>query len=46
MTDPLEEGPIEHFSIIKLASLDIIASFALTIGFSIIGSGVMLLNCC
>ncbi|KAI8637993.1 hypothetical protein BD408DRAFT_423644 [Parasitella parasitica] len=35
-----EEGPIPHFSIIKLASLDIIASFALTIGFSIIGSGM------
>lgn len=35
-----EEGPIPHFAIIKLASLDIIASFALTIGFSIIGSGM------
>lgn len=35
-----EEGPIPHFSIIKLASLDIISSFALTIGFSIIGSGM------
>jgi hypothetical protein len=35
-----EEGPVPHFAIIKLASLDIIASFALTIGFSIIGSGV------
>jgi hypothetical protein len=35
-----EEGPIHHFSIVKLASLDIIASFALTIGFSVIGSGV------
>ncbi|KAI7890859.1 uncharacterized protein EV154DRAFT_243795 [Mucor mucedo] len=38
--EPLEEGPIEHLAIIKLASLDIIASFALTIGFSIIGSGM------
>jgi hypothetical protein len=37
-----EEGPIPHFAVIKLAALDIIASFALTIGFSIIGSGV----CC
>lgn len=35
-----EEGPVQHFAIIKLASLDIIASFALTIGFSIIGSGM------
>lgn len=35
-----EEGPIPHFPIIKLASLDIISSFALTIGFSIIGSGM------
>ncbi|KAL9537247.1 hypothetical protein MBANPS3_011950 [Mucor bainieri] len=35
-----EEGPIPHFAIIKLASLDIIASFALTIGFSVIGSGM------
>ncbi|GAN06959.1 conserved hypothetical protein [Mucor ambiguus] len=35
-----EEGPIPHFAIIKLASLEIIASFALTIGFSIIGSGM------
>lgn len=35
-----EEGPIPHFAIMKLASLDIFAGFALTIGFSIIGSGM------
>ncbi|GAA5809982.1 hypothetical protein MFLAVUS_003397 [Mucor flavus] len=35
-----DDGPIVHFSIIKLAALDIIASFALTIGFSVIGSGM------
>lgn len=36
----MQEGPIPHFAILKLAALDIISSFALTIGFSIIGSGV------
>ncbi|GAA5803465.1 hypothetical protein HPULCUR_008947 [Helicostylum pulchrum] len=35
-----DDGPIPHFAIIKLAALDIIASFALTIGFSVIGSGM------
>jgi hypothetical protein len=35
-----EEGPIPHFSIMKLASLDLMANFSVTIGFSIIGSGV------
>ncbi|KAI9363076.1 hypothetical protein BD770DRAFT_469774 [Pilaira anomala] len=35
-----EDGPIDHFSVIKLAALDIISSFALTIGFSVIGSGM------
>ena len=38
------EGPIRHFAIIKLACLDIMAGFTLTIGFSIIGSGVCGLN--
>lgn len=35
-----EEGPIPHLKVIKLALLDIVAIFPLTIGFSIIGSGV------
>ncbi|CAO3621135.1 unnamed protein product [Mucor hiemalis] len=35
-----EEGPIPHLKVIKLAVLDIIAIFPLTIGFSIIGSGM------
>lgn len=39
-----EDGPIDHFSVIKLAALDIVSSFALTIGFSVIGSGVNMLS--
>ncbi|KAI9341287.1 hypothetical protein BD770DRAFT_330196 [Pilaira anomala] len=35
-----EDGPIDHFSVIKLAALDIISSFALTIGFSVIGTKI------
>lgn len=35
-----EEGTIQHASIIKLAILDVFANFCVTLGFSIIGSGV------
>ncbi|KAG0765687.1 hypothetical protein G6F57_011569 [Rhizopus arrhizus] len=35
-----EEGTIQHASIIKLAILDVFANFCVTLGFSIIGSGM------
>lgn len=38
------DGPIQHKSVIKLASLDVVANFCVTWGFSIIGSGVCLLR--
>ncbi|KAI7901108.1 uncharacterized protein BX663DRAFT_112373 [Cokeromyces recurvatus] len=36
-----EEGPISHKSVIKLSVLDVFANFCVTVGFSIIGSGVI-----
>jgi hypothetical protein len=38
--DYYEEGPIPHKSVIKLALLDVFANFCVTVGFSIVGSGV------
>ncbi|RCI04878.1 hypothetical protein CU098_013151 [Rhizopus stolonifer] len=35
-----QEGPIEHTSVMKLAVLDVFANFCVTLGFSIIGSGM------
>ncbi|KAI8091043.1 uncharacterized protein B0P05DRAFT_528507 [Gilbertella persicaria] len=35
-----EEGPIHHKSIMKLAVLDVFANFCVTLGFSIVGSGM------
>ncbi|ORX46742.1 hypothetical protein DM01DRAFT_1310818 [Hesseltinella vesiculosa] len=37
---PFEEGPIHHPSIIKLSLLDTFANFCVTMGFSIVGSGM------
>ncbi|KAG0169539.1 hypothetical protein DFQ30_003525 [Apophysomyces sp. BC1015] len=34
------EGPVPHRSIIKLAILDVIGNFCVTVGFSMIGSGM------
>ncbi|CAO3702012.1 unnamed protein product [Rhizopus stolonifer] len=34
------EGPIQHASVIKLAILDVLANSCVTLGFSIIGSGM------
>ncbi|GAA5800654.1 hypothetical protein HPULCUR_006090 [Helicostylum pulchrum] len=38
--DSYEEGPIPHKSVIKLAVLDVFANFCVTVGFSIVGSGM------
>lgn len=35
-----QEGPIQHKSVIRLAVLDVFANFCVTVGFSIVGSGV------
>lgn len=35
-----EEGPVSHQSVVKLALLDVFANFCVTVGFSIVGSGV------
>lgn len=34
------DGPIKHKSVFKLAVLDVVANFCVTLGFSVIGSGV------
>ncbi|KAI8885829.1 hypothetical protein K501DRAFT_245305 [Backusella circina FSU 941] len=38
--DQSEEGPIPHKSVMKLALLDVFANFTVTVGFSIVGSGM------
>lgn len=38
--DLYQEGPIPHKSVMKLAVLDVFANFCVTVGFSIVGSGV------
>lgn len=38
--DHYQEGPVPHKSVMKLALLDVFANFCVTIGFSIVGSGV------
>ncbi|KAI8137569.1 hypothetical protein BJV82DRAFT_525041 [Fennellomyces sp. T-0311] len=38
-TAKISDGPIQHKSIMKLALLDVIANFCVTLGFSVIGSG-------
>ncbi|CAO3657287.1 unnamed protein product [Mucor hiemalis] len=35
-----QEGPIQHKSVIRLAVLDVFANFCVTVGFSIVGSGM------
>lgn len=35
-----EEGPIQHKSVMRLAVLDVFANFCVTVGFSIVGSGM------
>lgn len=35
-----QEGPVPHKSVMKLALLDVFANFCVTVGFSIVGSGV------
>lgn len=36
----ISDGPIQQKSIFKLAVLDVVANFCVTVGFSIVGSGV------
>lgn len=40
MKDHYQEGPVPHKSVLKLAILDVFANFCVTVGFSIVGSGV------
>ncbi|KAI9306682.1 hypothetical protein BJ944DRAFT_159471 [Cunninghamella echinulata] len=40
------EGKIQHSSIIKMSILDIFANFCVTVGFSIVGSGVNIVIWC
>ena len=36
----ISDGPIQHKSVMKLALLDVVSNFAVTMGFAVIGSGM------
>lgn len=38
---PSQEGPIHHKSVFKLAIVEVVANFTVSVGFYLVGSGVM-----
>jgi hypothetical protein len=36
----IHEGPVNHRSVFKLACIEVIANFSVSVGFYIVGSGV------